>query len=115
MGVGGSVKVVTASEKRLKPIGVQPGDCEWATLIAGINAMGWSILPFFIFKAKNYDQAWYHNPLDWRIGVSKNGWTTNELGLAWLQHFIHHTEACTVGSHWLLILDGYESYRSLAF
>jgi hypothetical protein len=51
--------------------------------------MGWSIPPFFILKAKHHDQAWYHNnPLDWRIGVSKNGWTTNELGLAWLKHFI---------------------------
>jgi hypothetical protein len=115
MGVGGSVKVVTASEKRLKPIGVQPGDREWATLIAGINAMGWSIPPFFIFKAKNHDQAWYHNPPDWRIGVSKNSWTTNKLGLAWLQHFIHHTEARTVGSHQLLILNGHKSHRSLAF
>jgi hypothetical protein len=43
IGVGGSVKVVTASERRHKPLGVQPGDREWATLIAGINAMGWSI------------------------------------------------------------------------
>jgi hypothetical protein len=115
MGIGGSVKVVTASERRLKPLGVQPGDREWVTLIAGINAMGWSIPPFFIFKAKNHDQAWYHNPPDWRIGVSKNGWTTNELGLAWLQHFIQHTEARTVGSHRLLILDGHESHKSLAF
>jgi hypothetical protein len=64
MGIRGTVKVVTASERRLKLIGVQPGDCEWATLIAGINAIGWSILPFFIFKAKNHDQAWYYNPLD---------------------------------------------------
>jgi hypothetical protein len=88
IGVGGSVKVVTASERRLKPLRVQPGDREWATLIAGINTMGWSIPPFFIFKAKNHNQAWYHNPKEWRIGVSENGWTTNELGLAWLQHFI---------------------------
>jgi hypothetical protein len=115
MGVGGSIKVVTASERRLKPIGVQPGDREWATLIAGINATGWSIPPFFIFKAKNHDQAWYYNPPDWRIGVSKNGWTTNELGLAWLKHFIQHTEARTVGSHRLLILDSHESYKSLVF
>jgi hypothetical protein len=115
MGVGGSVKVVTASERRLKPLGVQPGDREWATLIAAINAKGWVVPPFFIFKAKHHDQAWYHNPKDWRIGVSKNGWTTNELGLAWLQHFIQHTEARTVGSHRLLILDGHESHKSLAF
>jgi len=116
IGVGGSVKVVTASERRTKPLGVQPGDREWITLIAGINAMGWSIPPFLILKAKHHDQAWYHNnPKDWRIGVSNNGWTTNELGLAWLQHFIQHTEARTVGSHRLLIIDGHESHQSLAF
>jgi hypothetical protein len=116
IGVGGSVKVVTASERRLKPIGVQPGDREWITLIACINAMGWSIPPFFILKAKHHDQAWYHNnPKDWRIGVSKNGWTTNELGLAWLKHFIQHTEARTIGSHRLLIIDGHESHQSLEF
>jgi hypothetical protein len=116
IGVGGSVKVVTASERRLKPLSVQPDDREWITLIACINAMGWSIPPFFILKAKHHDRAWYHNnPKDWRISVSKNGWTTNELSLAWLQHFIQHTEACTVGSHQLLILDGHESHKSLAF
>jgi hypothetical protein len=55
MGIGGTVKMATASERRLKLIGIQPGDREWAMLIADINAIGWSILPFFIFKAKNYD------------------------------------------------------------
>jgi hypothetical protein len=78
--------------------------------------MGWSIPPFFILKAKHHDKAWYHNsPLDWRIGVSKNGWTTNKLGLAWLKHFIQHTEARTVGSHQLLIIDSHESYKLLKF
>jgi hypothetical protein len=84
-------------------------------LIAAINAIGWVIPPFIIFKAKNHDQAWYHNPKDWRIGVSKNGWTTNELGLEWLKHFIQHTTAQTVGSHRLLIINGHESHKSLAF
>jgi hypothetical protein len=108
--------VVTVSERRLQPLSVQPGDREWITLIAGINAIGWSILPFFILKAKHYNEAWYHNnPLDWRIGVSKNGWTTNELGLAWLKYFIQHTEACTVGSHQLLIINGHKSYKLLEF
>jgi hypothetical protein len=105
VGVGGSVKVVTASERRLKPLSIQPGDREWITLIACINAMGWSIPPFFILKAKHHDKAWYH----------KNGWTTNDLGLAWLKHFIQHTEARTVGSHRLLIIDGHESHKLLEF
>jgi hypothetical protein len=65
IGVGGSVKVVTASERRLAPLSVQPGDREWITLIACINAIGWSIPPFFILKAKHHDKAWYvNNPKD---------------------------------------------------
>jgi hypothetical protein len=40
IGVTGLVKVVTASKRRLKPLSVQPGDREWITLIACINAMG---------------------------------------------------------------------------
>jgi hypothetical protein len=116
IGVTGSVKVVTASERLLKPLSVQPGDREWITLIACINAMGWSIPPFFILKAKHHDEAWYHNnPPDWRVGVSKNSWTTNELGLAWLQRFIQHTGACTVGGHQLLSIDSHESHKSLEF
>jgi hypothetical protein len=55
MGVGGLVKVVTASERRLKLLGVQPSDREWVTLIAAISAGSWVALPFLIFKAKHYD------------------------------------------------------------
>ena len=37
-------------------------------------------------------EAWYENdkiPSDWRIEISPNGWTSNEIGLRWLQnHFI---------------------------
>jgi hypothetical protein len=57
MGVGNRVKVVTASERCTKPIGIQQGDCEWVTLIAAINAMGWAIAPYLIFKAKNYNAS----------------------------------------------------------
>lgn len=116
MGAGGNVKVVTASERRNRPIAVQPGNREWVTLIAAINAAGWAMPPFLILKAKNHDKAWYYNlPKDWRISVSDNGWTTNEHGLAWLKHFIKHTEGRRVGSHALLIIDGHESHKSLAF
>jgi hypothetical protein len=59
MGIGNRVKVVTASERRTEPIGVQQGDREWVTLIAAINAMGWAIAPYLIFKAKNHDAAWF--------------------------------------------------------
>jgi hypothetical protein len=51
--------VVTASERRGRPKAVQPGNWEWTTVIQGINAKGWAILPFIIFKAHYYLSAWY--------------------------------------------------------
>ncbi|KAF1922209.1 DDE-domain-containing protein, partial [Didymella exigua CBS 183.55] len=94
MGIRNRVKVVTASERRTDPIGVQQGDREWVTLIAAINAMGWAIAPYLIFKAKNHDASWYPDlKPQWRIGI----------------------QGRRVGSHVLLIIDGHESHKSLAF
>jgi hypothetical protein len=116
MGVGNRVKVVTASERRTEPIGVQQGDREWVTLIAAINAKGWAIAPYLIFKAKNHDAAWFPDlKPQWRIGVSDNGWTTNDFGVAWLRHFVKQIKGHRVGSYVLLILDGHESHKSLSF
>jgi hypothetical protein len=57
MGIENRVKVATASERRTEPIEVQQGDREWVTLVAAINAMGWAIAPYLIFKAKNHDAS----------------------------------------------------------
>ncbi|POS82631.1 hypothetical protein EPUL_004731, partial [Erysiphe pulchra] len=46
---------------------------------------------------------------------SKNGWTTNELGLEWLKHFDRYTKTRHVGVYRLLILDGHESHNSQEF
>ena len=110
--------VVTASERRGRPKAVQPGNREWATAIVGINAKGWAIPAFLILKAHHHLSAWYKEedlPQDWVIGVSDNGWTTNKLGLDWIEHFDRHTKQRTVGSHRLLIIDGHESHNSLEF
>jgi hypothetical protein len=57
MGMENRFKVVTAPERRTKPTRVQQGDREWVTLVAAINAMGWAIAPYLIFKAKNHDAS----------------------------------------------------------
>jgi hypothetical protein len=57
IGVGGAVKVVTASEIRLNPNRRQAGDRGWVTLIAAVGADGWLAPPFFISKGKNHDQS----------------------------------------------------------
>jgi hypothetical protein len=54
------------------------------TVIAAINAAGWSVLLFLIFAGQYYLSAWYEEAeilRDWAIAVSDNGWTNNELGV----------------------------------
>jgi hypothetical protein len=118
MGQISTGAVVTASERRGRPKMVQQTNREWTTLIQGINATGWAIPPFIIFKSHHHISTWYKEnslPQDWIIAVSENGWTTNELGLQWLKHFDEHTKKRVVGTYRLLAIDGHESHNLLAF
>jgi len=118
MGVIGSMKVVTGSERRTRPNLVQPGDREWVTVIQSICAAGYAIPPFIIYKGRVHISAWYEEtsiPYDWKLSVSDNGWTNNALGLAWLKHFDQHTKARQKGSYRLLILDGHKSHLNQDF
>ena len=75
MGKITSSLVVTGSEiRRSKPMALQPGNREWATVILGINAAGWAIPPYIIIAAKYHLSAWYEEesiPQDW---VLVDGW-----------------------------------------
>jgi hypothetical protein len=46
--------VVTALERQGRLKVVQLGNREWTTVIQGVNAKGWAILPFIIFKARHH-------------------------------------------------------------
>jgi hypothetical protein len=118
MGVIGSMKVVTGSERRARPQLVQPGDREWVTVVQSICAAGYATPPFVIYKGRVHISAWYEEqdiPRNWKLSVSENGWTNNALGLEWLKHFDAHTKARQVGLYRLLILDGHESHHSQGF
>jgi hypothetical protein len=96
MGVIGSMKVVTGSERRARPELVQPGDREWVTVIQSVCAAGYATPPFIIYKGRVHISAWYEEtsiPRNWKLSVSENGWTNNALGLEWLKHFDAHTKA----------------------
>jgi hypothetical protein len=43
--------VVTTSDGRSKAKLAQPSNREWATVIQGVNALGWAIPPFIILAA----------------------------------------------------------------
>jgi hypothetical protein len=118
MGIISTAMVVTSSERRGRAKSKQPGNREWATVIQGINATGWAVPPFIIVQGKYHLSSWYENsplPKDWAIATSENGWTTNERGLEWIQHFDKHTRARTAGVYRLLILDGHDSHHSTDF
>jgi hypothetical protein len=118
IGVIGTMKVVTGSERRTRPQLVQPGDREWVTVIQAICSAGYATPPFIIYKGRVHISAWYEEediPHNWKLAVSENGWTNNALGLEWLKHFDVFTKMRQVGRYWLLILDGHESHVNQDF
>jgi hypothetical protein len=118
MGIISTAMVVTTSERRGRAKMAQPGNREWSTVIQAINSQGWAIPPFIILAAQNHLASWYTEtglPTDWVISTTDNGWTTNERGLEWIQHFNKCTISRTKSSHRLLILDGHESHHSTEF
>ncbi|GMG14126.1 unnamed protein product [Aspergillus oryzae] len=117
MGLISTTKVVTRAELAGRPFLLQPGNREWVTSIECIGSRG-PLPPCLIFKGKIHIEGWYEMglPPDWRIETSANGWTTDEIGLRWLQRlFIPFTAGRTVGRYRLLILDGHGSHLTPQF
>jgi hypothetical protein len=71
--------------------------------------------PYIIVAGRYHLSSWYDDdiiPKDWRIRTSSNGWTSNEIGLDFIQYFKKHTKDRKTGVHRLLVLDGHESHVS---
>ncbi|KAJ5240603.1 uncharacterized protein N7469_002194 [Penicillium citrinum] len=117
MGLISTQKVVTRAEYYGRRRLLQPGNREWVTVVEAICADGYSLPPCVIFKGKVAIAGWFDNlPKNWRIEVPNNGWTSDEIGLRWLQkHFIPHTNSHVRGRFRLLILDGHGSHLTPQF
>ena len=87
------------------------------TVIECTNAASWALPPCVIFKGKVFIESWFDGlPDNWRFEVSPNRWTSDEIGLRWLEKlFIPTTSSYTKGEYRLLILDGYSSYLTPRF
>jgi len=75
MGIICAGIVVTTSEGRGRAKLAQPANREWATVIQGVNALGWAIPPFIILAGKYHLGNWYTEanlPLVWRIATTNN-------------------------------------------
>ena len=110
--------VNTALERQGQLKAVQLGNQEQTTIIQGINAKGYAILPFVIFKASNYLLNQYKEEdllQDQVIIVSKNSQTINKHSLNQLKYFNAHTKECTISTYCLLVINSYKSYNLLNF
>ena len=118
IGVISTAKVVTASERALRPVTIQPRNREQVTAIECINSSSQLLPSMIIFKGKIYISSWYLDSLlsDWTIAVSDNSWTTDQLGLTWLTDVFHpQTKDSTVSVYRLLILDRHRSHVTPEF
>jgi len=116
MGQISASKVVTSTERDGRPKQIKPTNTEWVTLIQGASAKSFLVPPFFVFKGKEYNLAWFADlPSTWTFTLSDNGWTTNKIGIQWIEHFEKHTRARTVGSKRLLVLDNHGSHTTPEF
>lgn len=119
MGLIATTKVVSRAEMPGKPWLIQPGNREWVTTIECVNSRGWSVPSTIIFKGKVHIEGWFDEagiPHEWRIELSPNGWTSDIIGLRWLQKvFIPATNRRTRGGYRLLVLDGHGSHLTPEF
>lgn len=86
-------------------------------MIECTNASGWVLTPCVILKGKVFIESWtYGLPDDWRFELSPNGWTSDEIGIRWLQKlFIPSTSSLPKGRYRLLILDGHGGHLTSKF
>ena len=117
MGLIATARVVTRADYYGRRSVLQPGNREWVTVIEAIRANGDILPPCVIFKGKTYREAWFDDlPDNWRFEVSENGWTTDEIGLRWLQNlFVPAIQGRKQGRYQLLILDGHSSHLTPQF
>jgi DDE superfamily endonuclease len=100
IGIISTVMMVTSSERASRAKAKQPGNREWVTVIQAVNALGWSVPPFVVIKGKYILLSWYNEfklLKGWRLSVSDNGWTTNQIGLEWIKYFEQYTQYQKVG------------------
>jgi hypothetical protein len=58
MGMITPSMVVTRAERSGRAKTVQPGNREWATVIQGVNALGWCVPPFIVVKGAYHLANW---------------------------------------------------------
>ena len=114
IGVASSQYIICSAEYHGKRKVLQAGNREWVTAVETINAESGVLTPYLIYKGKVFLERWFPLPPNWAINLSPNGWTSDQIGLDWLQkHFIPN--ATRKGAYIMLVLDGHSSHLTPQF
>ena len=106
---------------RRPPRVTQDGTRELIIVIEAVSTAQYILPPMVIYKGAAHYRGWYTEPgeeesdADAKFAYSPKGYTTNELGMAWLQHFDTWTSDRVSGKFRLLLLDGHRSHYNLPF
>jgi hypothetical protein len=95
-----------------------PDNRELITSIECISTRGIKSCPSFIIMAGALiKEKCFNNNLDPRIkfGMSDSGYSNDELGFEWIQHFNQYTRDSIRGEWRLLIMDGHSSHMTHEF
>jgi transposase-like protein len=100
----------------------QDGSREWITVVGCICADGTTLPPLLIYKSKanTLQDCWLEDfdaeKHDCWFTSSPNGWTTDEVGLKWLDRLFHERTKDKSRWRWrLLFVDGHGSHVTLPF
>jgi len=103
MGVIGKERVITSKHER-KIYMTRPDNREWVSLMKCVSMNGKVLSPWIIFKGKLQMKAWWDVLKTGHIALSENGWTDNELGLAWLQQAFDPESNDNQSEQWRMLL-----------
>lgn len=92
---------------------VTTGRSDTVTVIAGGNALGSYIPPFYVFPGKRMREELLLNGMP-GADVSDSGWSNTQVFTRYMQeHFTKYIPTCTADSPVLVIYDGHASHVSI--
>ena len=85
LGVCNNSQVLASAHKK-KAYVKSPENREWVSIVETVSAAGERLRPAVIFKGKYLQSSWFEAGAipNWLYTTSENGWTSYNIGLAWL-------------------------------
>ncbi|BCR85148.1 transposase [Aspergillus chevalieri] len=88
------------------------------SVVECISADGSVLPPCIILPGKGHLEDWYTHsdmPGNWILGVSPNGYISDEIAFEWIKHFDKHTKQRCAGVYRLLLMDNHGSHLTYEF